>query len=931
MLRNVLSTLFCLSALVLLCIPSRSQTLIHYWHFNNFTATMYTPDITGVDADYSIHDTSKAKILYAEMPGVSASYSTYEDYYPVLSTDGDLNDLMGQPDGNALRPRNPSDSMYLLFYIPTDHYKNISLTYATYSSSVAHGPLHQLFDYSADSGTTWSTAGLSETSDSAWSSSFNLVTVAMTDPSVNNNPQLVFRITFNGNTTGASGNNRFDNVALYGDSIATPNTITTTPAAYGPFCNSATTLISVPFTSVGAFTGSFQVQLSNPDGTFPASGNIIGTGALSPILAAIPAGTPCGTTYRIRVINSAPAVDGTDNGSNIIINCIPTVYSITGGGVYCAGGIGVPVGLSNSQPGVSYQLYVGTTPVGSPVVGIGGAITFGNQTTVGIYTVKAFYAATPACGSNMSGTAIISTHPSPGAISGPTALCPGSTINLSDAPAGGTWSGSTPSVATITAGGVVSGVSTGTTTISYTLAFGCAASVIVTVSPGPSALSGPAIVCTGLASSFSDVVSGGIWTSSNPAVATAGSLTGAVAGVTLGTATITYSLGGSACTVTKNVTINQSPSSISGLSGICSGTTTLFSDGTTGGAWSSGTTSIATVNTGGTVSGVAAGTATISYTVGVCPATLVLTVNQSPSVVTGGAQVCTGSSVTLSDGISGGVWSSTSTLVNVGSASGSVAGISGGSAVITYAIGPCSTTSTLTVNPVPSLSAVPGVCIGSTQTIIPTIPGGTWSSGNTGVATVSGAGAVSGVNPGISTITYTLPTGCTNSRVVTVNITPDPLAGTSSLCAGTSILLTDDITDGSWTSTTPSVATVAGDGTVMGVSGGITTISYSIGNCAVVRAVTVNPVPTLSGPSGVCVGSTLNLTSSISGELDKQLTGECYCERNGSSNWRCARHHDYHICASYRLFGYKNCNRATGTYFHSWYASRMHSCHRFSL
>jgi hypothetical protein len=72
------------------------------------------------------------------------------------------------------------------------------------------------------------------------------------------------------------------------------------------------------------------------------------------------------------------------------VNCVePIAYNVTGGGSYCSGGTGVAVGLSNSQIGVSYQLQKDNVDSGSPVSGTGSAISFGNQTAVGTYTVVA--------------------------------------------------------------------------------------------------------------------------------------------------------------------------------------------------------------------------------------------------------------------------------------------------------------------------------------------------------------------------------------------------------------------------------------------------------------------------------------------------------------------------------------------------------------
>lgn len=65
---------------------------------------------------------------------------------------------------------------------------------------------------------------------------------------------------------------------------------------------------------------------------------------------------------------------------------LPLAYEVTGGGIYCEGDVGLPVGLSGSELDVIYTLYkdgVAQTPT---VAGTGEVISFGNQ-FVGIYTV----------------------------------------------------------------------------------------------------------------------------------------------------------------------------------------------------------------------------------------------------------------------------------------------------------------------------------------------------------------------------------------------------------------------------------------------------------------------------------------------------------------------------------------------------------------
>ena len=90
----------------------------------------------------------------------------------------------------------------------------------------------------------------------------------------------------------------------------------------------------------------------------------------------------------------------------------PVAYTVTGGGAYCTGGAGVAVGLSDSDLGVSYQLQRNGTDTGSAVAGTGVAISFGNQTLAGTYTVVATVAST-SCTATMNGTAFFSLNALP--------------------------------------------------------------------------------------------------------------------------------------------------------------------------------------------------------------------------------------------------------------------------------------------------------------------------------------------------------------------------------------------------------------------------------------------------------------------------------------------------------------------------------------
>ncbi len=105
---------------------------------------------------------------------------------------------------------------------------------------------------------------------------------------------------------------------------------------------------------------------------------------------------------------------GTMTGSVTVgLYTLPVVFNMTGGGNFCPGGAGVPVGLSGSSLGINYQLINGGGPVGAPVSGTGFALNFGMQTAGGSYTVEATNPVS-SCTSNMAGSAVVVVNPLPG-------------------------------------------------------------------------------------------------------------------------------------------------------------------------------------------------------------------------------------------------------------------------------------------------------------------------------------------------------------------------------------------------------------------------------------------------------------------------------------------------------------------------------------
>ena len=302
------------------------------------------------------------------------------------------------------------------------------------------------------------------------------------------------------------------------------------------------------------------------------------------------------------------------------------------------------------------------------------------------------------------------------------------------------------------------------------------------------------------------------WSSSASGVATV-SATGLVTGVAAGSATITATSEGksgtAAVTVTvpspapvATVTVTPTPTSV--LAGATVQLTATLKD-SAGNVlvgrtitWTSSATGVATVSTSGLVTGVTGGTATITatsesksgtalvtVTVPIPVATVTVTPNPSGVRVGGTLQLTAVTKDSAGNVLTGRTitWTSSATGVATVSATGRVTGVSAGSATITATSEGQDGTSALTVTlvPVATVTVTPNptsIFVGGTAQLIATLRDSagnmltgrsvTWTSGATGVATVSVAGLVSGVAVGNATITATSE-GKTGTAAVSVS------------------------------------------------------------------------------------------------------------------------------------------------------------------
>ena len=682
----------------------------------------------------------------------------------------------------------------------------------------------------------------------------------------------------------------------YSGSLGSPNQYTLTWSPAGP-------------TDVTAFTAmASPINVSVPAGT--AAGTYTGT------LTIKNSTTGCTNTYTVTlIINPAPSAI-TGLFSLCSGGATTTLTSATSGGSWNGGSVSVAtIGAS----GMVTSVGVGTTTVtySAPITGCtdtaivtvistpnpitgptavctGSSISLGETTGGGSWSSSNTARATVDASGNVygvsSGSVTISyvmpsgcfvvyaltVNTSPAAIAGLFSLCSGgATTTLTNSTGGGSWSGGSISVATVGSSGMVTSVGAGTTIITYTLPVsGCSDTALVSVISSPNPITGPTSLCIGGTVSLGETTGGGSWSSSNTARATVDA-SGVVYGVTAGAVTISYVMP-SGCYALYAMTVGATPVAIGGPSTVCPGDVISLTHPISTGTWTSSPTSIATITSGGVVGGASAGNADITYAISPgCNAYRTVTVNPLPAAITGAGSFCAGSTLTLSDASTPGVWSTSgfATIATVNGSTGVVTGIGAGSIIVTYTatVTGCRATASVSVHPLPApIGGATTICGGGATGLLTETSGtGTWVSGDMAIATVvSGTGLVTGVAAGNVTITFTqTSTGCQATTVVTILPTPAIITGSSSVCAGGSIITLSNTSTGNWSITPLSVATITTGGMVTGVTAGAATATYTGTNsCYVIKTIIVNPLPAaITGPTSVCQSSTITLTSTPGG------------------------------------------------------------------
>jgi hypothetical protein len=527
-----------------------------------------------------------------------------------------------------------------------------------------------------------------------------------------------------------------------------------------------------------------------------------------------------GTSTITYTANTGCSVTTTVNVSN------PTAPAFNPIAAVCAGGV-------ISLPGASTNNIQGTW---SPAV---------NNTQTTTYT---FTPSVGQCATNA--TLTVNVNPLPTINAGlDQTECQGANVTLSGT-GGSTYSWNN---------GVSNGVAfvpntTTTYTVTGTDANGCTNTdqVTVTVAPNPT-LSGNTVICPNTTSQLTGsgtAAANNAWTSSNAAVATV-SNTGLVTALSFGASTITFT-NNNGCTATTTINVsNPTAPAFNPIAAVCAGGVISLPGASTNNI--QGTWTPAVDNTQTT-------TYTFTPSVGQCAtnASLTVNVNPLPTINAGLDQtVCQGANVTLS-----GTGGSTYSWNN---------GVSNGVAFVpnattTYTVtgtnaNGCANTDqvTVTVSPNPTLSGNTVICPNTTSQLAANAnpaASNAWTTSNAAVATISNTGLVTAVSFGTSTITFTNNNGC--SATANVNVT-NPVAPTfnpiAAICSGGIITLPAASTNnvqGTWSPAVNNTQTTT------------YTFTPSAGQCATTaqQTVTVNPNPSISGGSSVCVGSTLQLTGS---------------------------------------------------------------------
>jgi hypothetical protein len=499
----------------------------------------------------------------------------------------------------------------------------------------------------------------------------------------------------------------------------------------------------------------------------------------------------------------------------------------------------------------------------------------------GSYTVQT---SNGSCIANSAPTTV-SLNPVPTAnitANGPTTFCSGGQVTLAATTGNNfTYLWSNGSTAATLATAVA-----GNYSVTVTNSYGCSATsapqaVVVNSVPTVPVISGSATVCSNAQTLLSNTLSGGVYSISNPSVATIGQNSGLVSGLNAGTAVVSYTVtntNGCTATATLPFTVLAAPAasvSANGSTSFCQGASlTLTSSAGASYTWNTGaTTPSITTTAGGTYS------VTVTAANG-CSAqsqNMILTVNALPTVATttGSATVCSNGTTLLGNTTGGGVWSSSNTaLATVNPTSGLVTGVAAGALNVNYTVTSSSGCSALSSKPMTVItptaatigtSGTTTICQGSNVTLTASSSSSyLWSTGATTQSITvaqSGPYSVTTVNNGCTAVSTTTTVTVVNPPVASITAN-----GLTALCSGGTVTLTAaSATTYLWsTGATTQAITVsaAGNYSVTATANGCSATSAPT---AVTLQATPSAAVTAGGATSFCQGGSVTLTAASAG------------------------------------------------------------------
>ena len=239
------------------------------------------------------------------------------------------------------------------------------------------------------------------------------------------------------------------------------------------------------------FNGTPNTIVTYNDGTTDQTVTLNAGGTAT--VTVTPAGTTTYTLVSVKYSGTPGCLNSLSGSATITISPDATAGTVSGTSPVCIGTVTSFSVAGNSAAGTwsSSNTLVATVDAS------------GNVTAVAAGPADIIYKVSSGCNAPVSSfkTIMVGANANAGTISGNAQICLNAQVQfLTTGDAGGVWSSSNSSVATVTSGGVVKGVSAGPATITYTVSSGCGAPVhtdypITVVNAGalldPGPISGP--------------------------------------------------------------------------------------------------------------------------------------------------------------------------------------------------------------------------------------------------------------------------------------------------------------------------------------------------------------------------------------------------------------------------------------------------------